>query len=217
VIGTREAAFVTAFSYLSGMPSSFEPVIVEAVDFGSRWRVFYGWRVRGTAGGASPVVVPLTIDKASGRIGPEWPIDRSTPSAQDAAAAVQGLVAPFLRESGLRGTRNVFTLPSKTHFARIGFKRSGIGSSAVVILSVIAEVIGRDAWSREAARFGWGKSPTLGVTYGVGEAGSIGEWLVFGGKPIEPLAEAILAAIRKTLPGFRERAGLSREDPAEAQ
>jgi hypothetical protein len=131
-------------------------------------------------------------------------------SAQQSMRVLQSEhVAPVMRELGLRGSVNSFRLPSSTHFATIGFKRSRSSNAAVVFFSVVAQVISREEWRREADRYGLGARPDGHATYGIGSQWVLGpgEWAAYGGLPVEPLAATVIAAVRDAVAALRRFAG----------
>jgi hypothetical protein len=69
VIDTRVDAADAAMAFLRDCSDGHPPVIIEVVELDTWWRVFYAWdRHNGTQlGSMSPIVVPLSVDKAWAR------------------------------------------------------------------------------------------------------------------------------------------------------
>jgi hypothetical protein len=201
-----------ALRYLRNIPTPHRPGIVEVVDLVDRRRVFYGWIMRVDLPGkpgteipiGRPVVVPLSVDRQFGQVSVEWPLVRTESTAQDALRQLQvDHAEPVLRELGFRGSKGRFELPSATHFATIGFTSSPSSTSAVAFFDVVAQVISREEWTREATRFGGGKRPDLRVLYTFGTSWALGGgmgWMAFGGATVEPLATEVVRAIRDAVP-----------------
>jgi hypothetical protein len=57
-------------------------------------------------------------------------------------------VAPRLRALGFKGTGQKFALPSETHWALLGFQKSGFSDMGQVAFTVNLTVVERDAWER---------------------------------------------------------------------
>jgi hypothetical protein len=126
-------------------------------------------------------------------------------------------VAPALRQLGLKGSGQAFSLPSERHWALIGFQKSAISSSASVKFTVNLQVVSQEAWlearkanprmpNRPSANSLW---PVEGWHDRIGlllpKRGDRW-WWIEPDRPTEPVAEDVVVAIRDYgLPEMKRR------------
>jgi hypothetical protein len=140
-------------------------------------------------------------------------------TAQEAfALMMREQVAPALRDLGLKGSGQVFSIPSDRYWALIGFQKSVGSSSEAVKFTVNLQVVDRDAWAKASEEQPWrGPKPKANVRPGV--PGSWGErigtlmpprndywWSIEPDRPTEPVAGEVVAALRDHgLPEMKRR------------
>jgi uncharacterized protein DUF4304 len=64
-------------------------------------------------------------------------------------------IAPALRDLGLKGSGQEFSLPSSTHWALLGFQRDKWSNRASVRFTVNVVVVARDVWDKASAAHAW--------------------------------------------------------------
>ena len=127
-------------------------------------------------------------------------------------------IAPALRSLGLKGSGQSYSIPSESHWALVGFQKSGASSAGAVKFTVNLQVQPRDAWERAYQERSWiGAKPSPNTLAGVegGWWSRIGQllpdgedrwWWIEPDRPTEPVADEVIAAIRDyALPGMRLR------------
>jgi hypothetical protein len=199
VIATREQAIYVALRYLG---PGFAPQILDVVDLGVGWRVFYGTRTRDQHGlldmPARLSVLPLFVGKDSGSVAVESRPTMTGPSAQDSyKTMLKEVIGPQLREWGLRGTGQNYRLPAAHHAATVAFRASRSNTWAVLRFWVHAAVIPRDAGAHPVADHGTVSSTSPIVFGGFGSGRPAGlEWVVCAGAPTDPVARKVVDAVR---------------------
>ena len=75
--------------------------------------------------------------------------------------------APALRRAGLKGSAGRFELPSRSHWALVGFQRSAYNDVGGVRFTVNLSAIDRDAWAAAATERPYlGRRPAPNTFYG---------------------------------------------------
>src|SRR5262245_58403044 len=100
-------------------------------------------------------------------------------SAQEAfALMMRGQVAPALRELGLKGSGQAFSIRSEQHWALIGFQKSTASNAAGLKFTINLQVVPRDSWAKAAE-----EQPWLGAKPSPNVIGSVpgGWWQRIGG------------------------------------
>src|ERR1700738_4635168 len=78
--------------------------------------------------------------------------------------------APALRSAGLRGSSPSFSIPSKTHFALLGFQKSQFSHAGDVKFTLNLKVVSKDAWeAMRATRPYFPAKPAPNTGYGTFE------------------------------------------------
>jgi hypothetical protein len=145
-------------------------------------------------------------------------------TAQDAyTSMMRDRIAPALHEEGFRGSGQVFTLPSKSHFVLLGFQRRRVSDRQRVLFTVNVSAIDRIAWATAAAeKPALGDRPDANTFYGAWAAQArIGQllpdpegdkwWEVTPAASLDPLADDILGALTSyALPWLRAHLDESR-------
>ena len=211
MIETRADAIAAALEFLRGRMHA--PVIIEAVELDTWWRIFYTWDRHDGAlpGKMSPTVVPLAVDKASGEVQVEWPLRPYTPTAQECLKAfLTDHVAPALRALGFRGSQQSFTQPSDTHFITVRVIRSSNSNAAIVECAANVQIIARDVWRQEAQKRRIGDKPDPRAIYGggIGVEDPLGRWYVYAGASLDELASTAIPTTRDRIIDARRKAGL---------
>lgn len=162
------------------------------------------------------------MDLAEGQQPAELPAPDLIPdaTAQEAfSAMMKDSVAPALRQLGFRGSGQVFSLPSQTHFAQIGFQKSTYSTSDRVRVTANVSVIPIEVWEQARA-----DSPNLplkpapSVFYGsfawqrrIGDllpSGADTWWVIDGGCDPSPVATEIIESVRRyALPAMKAQLG----------
>jgi hypothetical protein len=129
--------------------------------------------------------------------------------AQEAfASMMRQQVAPALRDLGLKGSGQVFSIPSDRYWALIGFQKSVGSTSEAVKFTVNLQVVSRDDWAKASEAQRWrGAKPKANVRPGL--PGAWGErigalmpsgndhwWWVEPDRPTEQVADEVVAALR---------------------
>jgi len=112
--------------------------------------------------------------------------------AQDAfKVMLRDEIAPALRQLGLRGSGQTFSLPSKTHWALVGFQKSDWSDSRQLRFTINLTVVSHDAWEAARSRFPEiGDHPVANGDYAL---------------PIRPMPGYWHIRIGRLLPGDRDR------------
>jgi hypothetical protein len=128
-------------------------------------------------------------------------------------------VAPALRGLGFTGSGQVFSLPSQTHFAQLGFQKSTYSTSDRVRVTANIAVIPVDVWEQARADSPHlPKKPAPSVFYGafawqkrIGDLLPSGEdmwWVIDGRSDAGPVATDIVESVRQyALPAMKEQLG----------
>src|SRR5260221_5989221 len=93
-------------------------------------------------------------------------------TAQEAfASMMRQRVAPTVRDLGLKGSGQAFSIPSDRYWALIGFQKSGFSTSGAVLFTVNLKVVSREVWAKAYEEGPWrGPKPTANVLAAVSEA-----------------------------------------------
>ena len=139
-------------------------------------------------------------------------------TAQEAfTRMIKAEVAPALRRLGFKGSGQRYELPSKTHWAVVGFQRSTSSDAKHVKFTINATVVSREEWERASNEQPWlGKRPSANARSSVGWEARIGGvmpntggdhwWSVTPGSVTEPVAGEVVGAVRDyLLPAMRAR------------
>ncbi len=138
-------------------------------------------------------------------------------TAKDAyTSLMRDRIAPALHEEGFRGSGQVFTLPSESHFVLLGFLRRRVSDRQRVLFTVNVSAIDRDAWmTATAEKPALGERPDANTFYGTwAEQSRIGRllpgaegdkwWEVTPAASLDPLADDVLGALTSyALPWLR--------------
>ena len=129
-------------------------------------------------------------------------------TAQDAYTSImRDRVAPVLREEGFHGSGQVFTLPSDSHYALLGFQRRRVSDRQRVLFTVNVSAVDREAWATAVAeKPALGDRPNANTFYGAwAEQARIGQllpgpegdkwWEVTPGASLGALADDVLGAL----------------------
>ena len=125
-------------------------------------------------------------------------------------------IAPALRQLGLKGSGQSYTVPSDTHWGVIGFQKFTWSSADCVEFTINLIVASKDEWAEAyESRPYIGQRPKPNVLAAVGWCTRIGglfpgrverKWAVAANGKTEDVAEQVVAVIRDhALPAMRER------------
>jgi len=133
------------------------------------------------------------------------------------SSAVREKIAPTLRAAGLQGSGGSYYLPSKTHFALLGFQKSQSSTSADVRFTINLKVVSLATWQQmRDARPDFPPKPAPNTRYGtfewhkrIGELLPNGEdtWWHFraGRDNSATIAEVIDDLIKVAVPAIRRQ------------
>jgi hypothetical protein len=136
-------------------------------------------------------------------------------------------IAPALREMGFKGSGQNYALPSETHWVSLRFQKSAHSDALQVRFTVHLLVVGKDEWEAiretndlapDQPRGFWGApARSWTVSYRPRPMEAPDGWMQLwweleAGEPIEPLANLVIATIRKeAIPRIREFTAISVE------
>ena len=139
-------------------------------------------------------------------------------SAQETfAVMMKRTVAPALRDMGFKGSGQVFTLPTPTHFATIGFQKSAYSDASDVRVTANVSAVAVSAWeTARAERSYLPAKPAANTFYGsfawqkrIGELRPDGEdlwWAIPAGADPTPVAAEIIETVRQyALPAMKDQ------------
>ena len=139
-------------------------------------------------------------------------------TAQEAfTMMVKEQIAPALRELGFKGSGQRFVLPSETHWVQIGLQKFTRSNRDFVDFTANVTVVRRDVWDEARREYSYlPKQPAPNIFYGTyAWQKRIGDvvperrekiWRVEPDRPIEPVAEEFVTAIRDhALPAMQKR------------
>lgn len=206
---TKEDARSAARSvlrYVDGPRRSHDVVLIDVLDIGDAWRVYFGRTRAGVGPVADLAVSPtlLQLDKATARVRLEEPLtDLAAPSAQDSLKAMlRDEVGPRLRELGFTGSGRVFRLPSVSYYATWGLQGSMYSNAAVARLYLNVSVVPKTVWDAAVAAHGGPRRPgatAVGPKPGwytraeaINPAQIPERWYILQGFPTTPTADRLL-------------------------
>ena len=115
-------------------------------------------------------------------------------------------VAPKLRECGLSGSGQNYSIKSDDYWALLSFQKSVYSNSADLRFTVNVYVVSKSDWDSERLkRSYYPEKPSATVHWAVGWNSRIGDvlpikkdywWSLNGGADLQKLAEEVIAAIR---------------------
>jgi len=128
-------------------------------------------------------------------------------------------IAPVLRQFGLRGSGQAFSIPSDAYWAQIGFQKSDSSNALIVKFTVNLKVVSREAWAETARTHRWlGAKPSpntqASLVPGAWDvriglllpSGRDEWWRIEPDTPTAPVAGEVLVAIHDFgLPAMRRR------------
>lgn len=129
---------------------------------------------------------------------------------------LKGSIAPRLRECGLSGSGQNYSLKSDHYWSLLSFQKSVYSSSDGLSFTVNLYVVSKSDWDAERVRRKtYPKTPTATFQWSVGWNSRIGEvlpiqkdhwWPLDGNSDLETLAQEVVAAIRDyAIPAMRAR------------
>jgi hypothetical protein len=126
------------------------------------------------------------------------------------------LIAPKLRELGLKGSSQNFYLPSESHWALIGFQKSMFSDSQELKFTINIYVVNKSEWnSARSERSYFPAIPTPTTKWGIGWERRIGFllpekcdhwWAMKLNSNLERVSDEVIEYITKyALPAMREQ------------
>jgi len=94
-------------------------------------------------------------------------VTQSSSGQQRFAAFLKDRIAPALRERGLKGSGQSFSLPDDTRYLQVGFQRSVHNSAEEVSFTINLQAVARSTWDQARAERPWlPERPAPNTRYG---------------------------------------------------